>query len=173
MRKRMLKALRGPAALKALQADLVRAESLGMPSDYCGRLTVSARGCVGYLRCHAKGHLYPAGELWLADEHRIVDLVSWLDPDLQGLVNRVEQRARHSAEAISLPPSQGRSSVPPMPPGAFVKEEQVAPPMPPGAFVKEEGVVPPMPPDAIVKREQEVVKEEERSHGRAKRRRSK
>ena len=46
--------------------------------------------------------------------------------------------------------------------------------MPPGAFVKEEGVVPPMPPDAIVKREHAVVvKEEERSDGRAKRRRSK
>ena len=61
-----------------------------------------------------------------------------------------------------------------MPPGAFVKEEQVAPPMPPGAFFKEEGVVPPMPPDAIVKREHTVVvKEEERSDGRAKRRRSK
>ena len=42
MRKRMLKALKGPAALKALQADLVRAESLGMPSDYCGRLTVQS-----------------------------------------------------------------------------------------------------------------------------------
>ena len=65
-------------------------------------------------------------------------------------------------------------AVPPMPPGAFVKEEQVAPPLPPGAFVKEEGVVPPMPPDAIVKREHTVaVKEEERSDGRAKRRRSK
>jgi len=46
--------------------------------------------------------------------------------------------------------------------------------MPPGAFVKEEGVVPPMPPDALVKREHKaVVKEEERSYGRAKRRRSK
>ena len=65
-------------------------------------------------------------------------------------------------------------AVPPMPPGAFVKEEQVAPPMPPGAFFKEEGVVPPMPPDAVVKREHAVVvKEEERSDGRAKRRRSK
>jgi len=64
-------------------------------------------------------------------------------------------------------------AVPPMPPGAFVKEEQVAPPMPPGAFFKEEGVVPPMPPDAVVKREHAVVvKEEERSDGRAKRRRS-
>ena len=64
-------------------------------------------------------------------------------------------------------------AVPPMPPDAFVKEEQVAPPMPPGAFVKEEGVVPPMPPDAVVKRELTVaVKEEERSHGRAKRHRS-
>ena len=46
--------------------------------------------------------------------------------------------------------------------------------MPPGAFVKEEGVVPPMPPDAIVKREHTVVvKEEDRSDGCAKRRRSK
>ena len=64
--------------------------------------------------------------------------------------------------------------VPLMPPGAFVKEEGAVPPMPPGAFVKEEGVVPPMPPDALVKREHKaVVKEEERSYGRAKRRRSK
>ena len=61
-----------------------------------------------------------------------------------------------------------------MPPGTFVKEEQVAPPMPPGAFFKEEGVVPPMPPDAVVKREHTVVvKEEERSDGPSKRRRSK
>ena len=70
--------------------------------------------------------------------------------------------------------AQRNAQVPPMPPGAFVKEEQVAPPMPPGAFFKEEGVVPPMPPDAIVKREHAVVvKEEERSDGRAKRPRSK
>ena len=53
-----------------------------------------------------------------------------------------------------------------------VKEEQVAPPMPPGAFIKEEGVVPPMPPDAVIKQEHPVVvKEEECSDGRAKRRR--
>ena len=46
--------------------------------------------------------------------------------------------------------------------------------MPRGAFVKEEGVVPPIPPDAVVKREHDVVvKAEERSDGRAKRRRSK
>ena len=66
-------------------------------------------------------------------------------------------------------------NAPAMPPGAFVKEEQVAPPMPPGAFVKEDtGVVPPMPHDAIVKREHTVVvKGEERSDGRAKRRRAK
>ena len=61
-----------------------------------------------------------------------------------------------------------------MPPDAYVKEEQVAPPMPPGAFFKEEGVVPPMPSDAVVKREHAVVvKEEERSDDRPKRRRSK
>ena len=40
-----------------------------------------------------------------------------------------------------------------------------------GSFVKEEGVVPPMPPDAYVKVEV-VVKEEERSGGRPKRRRT-
>ena len=50
--------------------------------------------------------------------------------------------------------------------------EQVAPPLPSGAFVKEEGVVPPMP--ATVKREHAVVvKEQERSDRQAKRRRSK
>ena len=79
--------------------------------------------------------------------------------------------------APAMPPGavlKEEGAVPPMPPGAFVKEEQVAPPMPPGAFFKEEGVVPPMPPDAVVKREHTVVvKEEERSDGRAKRRRSK
>ena len=65
-------------------------------------------------------------------------------------------------------------NAPAMPPGAALKEEGAVPPMPPGAFVKEEFVVPPMPPDAIVKREHTVVvTEEESSHGRAKRRRSK
>ena len=65
-------------------------------------------------------------------------------------------------------------TVPPMPLGAFVKDEEVAPPMPPGAFFKEEGVVPPMPPDAVVKREQElVVKEEECSGDQPKRPRCK
>ena len=44
-------------------------------------------------------------------------------------------------------------TVPPMPPGAFVKEEEF-PPMPPGAFVKEE---------VVVKREHEVVGEGGRS----------
>ena len=77
----------------------------------------------------------------------------------------------------AMPPGailKEEGAVPPMPPGALVKEEQVAPPMPPGAFFKEEGVVPPMPPDAIVKREHAVVvKDEERSDGRAKRRRAK
>ena len=85
--------------------------------------------------------------------------------------------ASEEGNAPAMPPGatlKEEGAVPPMPPGAFVKEEQVAPPMPPGAFIKEEGVVPPMPPDAIVKREHTVVvKEEERSDGRAKRRRSK
>ena len=62
---------------------------------------------------------------------------------------------------------------PAMPSGATLKEEGAVPPMPPDAFVKEEGVVPPMPRDALVKREHAVVVKEERSDGRAKRRRSK
>ena len=66
------------------------------------------------------------------------------------------------------------ATAPAMPPGAVLKEEGAVPPMPPGAFVKEEQVAPPMPPDAIVKREHTVVvKEEERSDDRPKRRRSK
>ena len=85
--------------------------------------------------------------------------------------------ASEKGNTPAMPPGatlKEEGAVPPMPPGAFVKEEQVAPPMPPGAFFKEEGVVPPMPPDAVVKREHAVVvKEEERSDGRAKRRRSK
>ena len=57
---------------------------------------------------------------------------------------------------------------------AVLKREGAVQPMPPGAFVKEEVVVPPMPSDAIVKREHTVVvKEEDRSDGCAKRRRSK
>jgi len=85
--------------------------------------------------------------------------------------------ANEGGNAPAMPPGavlKEEGAVPPMPPGAFVKEEQVVPPMPPDAFFKEEGVVPPMPPDAVVKREHAVVvKEEERSDGRAKRRRSK
>ena len=58
---------------------------------------------------------------------------------------------------------------PPMPPGAFVKEEDV----PAAAAVKEEGAVPPMPPDAFVVKNEAIVKEEERSGSRPKRQRRK
>ena len=80
---------------------------------------------------------------------------------------------RSAAAAAGAPPlvseEEGKSAVPtratlkeegavpPMPLGAYVKEEEVAPSlMPPGAFAKEENV-PPMPPDAVVKREREAV----------------
>ena len=63
-------------------------------------------------------------------------------------------------------------TVPPMPPGALVKQEEVAPPpMPPGEFFKEEGLVPPLPPDAVAKQEHEVVVEERSLDGRTKRQR--
>ena len=87
-----------------------------------------------------------------------------------------EQAAAERAAPAPQPPAseEGQGTAPAMPSGAVLKEEGDVPPMPPGAFVKEEGVVSRMPPDAIVKREHAVVvKEEERSDDRTKRRRSK
>ena len=63
---------------------------------------------------------------------------------------------------------EGKGMIPPMPPGAYVKEEDV----PSDAVVKDEGAVPSMPPDACIKVEV-VVKEEQRSGGRPKRQRTK
>ena len=70
--------------------------------------------------------------------------------------------------APQLSEEENKGAVPPMPPGAFVKEEDV----PPAPVVKEEGAVPPMPSDAFVKTEA-VVKEEERPGSRPKRQRTK
>ena len=71
--------------------------------------------------------------------------------------------AKRAAPQVSE--EEGKGTVPPMPPGAFVKEEDV----PAAAVVKEEGAVPPMPPDAFVVKTEVVVKEEERSGSRSKR----
>ena len=75
---------------------------------------------------------------------------------------------RAASAAPQLSEEEGKGMIPPMPPGAFVKEED----MPSDAAVKEEGAVPSMPPDALVKVEV-VVKEEERSGSRPKRQRMK
>ena len=65
---------------------------------------------------------------------------------------------------------EGKGTVPPMPPGAFVKEEDV----PAAAVVKEEGAVPPMPPvDAFVVKSEAIVKVEGSSGCRPKRHRRK
>ena len=76
------------------------------------------------------------------------------------------KRAVSAAPQLSEEESKG--AVPPMPAGAFVKQED----MPPAPVVKEEGAVPPMPSDAFVKTEA-VVNEEERSGSRPKRQRMK
>ena len=78
--------------------------------------------------------------------------------------------AQRAASVVPQLPSEEESKgmVPPMPPGAFVKEED----MPSDPVVKEEGVVPSMPPDAFVKVEV-VVKEEQRSDLRPKKQRTK
>ena len=94
---------------------------------------------------------------------------------------QVVAAARAAAPALPLMSEEGDKGV--VPSGATLKEEGTVPPMPHGAFVKEEdtpanpvvkeeGVVPPMPPDAFVKAEA-VVKEEERSDGRPKRKKTK
>ena len=75
---------------------------------------------------------------------------------------------RSASAAPQLSEEEGKGTVPPMPPGAFVKEED----MPSSPVVKKEGVVPPMPTDAFIKVEV-VVKEEERSGSRPKRQRAK
>ena len=79
------------------------------------------------------------------------------------------QAAAAKRAAPQLSQEEGKGTVPPMPPGAFVKEEDV----PAAAAVKEEGAVPPMPPDAFVVKTEAIVKEEERSGRRAKRQRRK
>ena len=78
------------------------------------------------------------------------------------------QAAAKRSAAPQLSEEEGKGTVPPMPPGAFVKEED----MPSDAVVKEEGVAPSMPPEAFVKVEV-VVKEEQRSDRRPKRQRTK
>ena len=79
-----------------------------------------------------------------------------------------EAAKRAASSAPQLSEEEGKGTVPPMPPGALVKEED----MPPAPVIKEEGAVPPMPSDAFVKTEA-VVKEEERSGSRPKRQRTK
>ena len=81
-----------------------------------------------------------------------------------------EGRAAAAKQAApELSEEEGKGTVPPMPPGAFVKEEDV----PAAAVVKEEGAVPPMPPDAFVVKAEAIVKEEGRSGSRPKRQRRK
>eukprot|EP00964_Phaeocystis_antarctica_P049778 scaffold28833_cov54-Phaeocystis_antarctica.AAC.2 len=95
-------------------------------------------------------------------------------PEGQAMAAAVSEEGQSKGAMPAGAVLKEEGAVPPMPLGAYVKDEEVAPPpVPPGAYFKEEVVVPPMPPDAVVKREQEVVvKEEERSDDRPKRRRS-
>ena len=84
---------------------------------------------------------------------KLVYLGSFATPEEAALCIARSPEGRAAAAERAAPQvseEDGKGTVPPMPPGAFVKEEQVAPPTPPGAFVKEEGVVRPVSPDAIV-----------------------
>ena len=79
------------------------------------------------------------------------------------------QAAAVERAAPQLSEEEGKGTVPLMPPGAIVKEEDVQA----AAVVKEEGAVPPMPPDAFVVKTEVVVKEEGSSGSRPKRQRRK
>ena len=79
------------------------------------------------------------------------------------------QAAAAKRAAPQLSEEEGKGTVPPMPPGAFVKEEDV----PAAAVVKEEGAVPLMPPDAFVVKTEAIVKEEGSYCSRPKRQRRK
>ena len=79
------------------------------------------------------------------------------------------QWAAAKRAAPQLSEEEGKGAVPSMPPGAFVKEED----LPAAAAVKEEGAVPPMPPDAFVVKTEAVVKEEGSSGSWPKRQRRK
>ena len=85
----------------------------------------------------------------------------------EGQAAAAERAAERAAPQASE--EEGKGTVLPMPPGAFVKEEDV----PAAAAVKEEGAVPPMPPDAFVVKTEVVVKEEGSSGSRPKRQRRK
>ena len=77
--------------------------------------------------------------------------------------------AKRAASVVpQLSEEEGKGMVPPMPPGAYVKEEDT----PSAAAFKEESAVPSMPADACIKVEV-VVKEEQRSDCRSKRQRTK
>jgi hypothetical protein len=76
------------------------------------------------------------------------------------------------AAAARAAAAEGQGTLPAVPSGTSLKEEDTVPPMPPGAFVKKEGVAPSMPPDAFIKVEV-VVKEEEWPDRRPKRQRAK
>jgi len=80
-----------------------------------------------------------------------------------------ERRAAAERAAPQLSEEEGKGTVPLMPPGAFVKEEDV----PAAAVVKEEGAVPLMPPDAFVVKTEAIVKEEGSYCSRPKRQRRK
>ena len=86
-------------------------------------------------------------------------------------ITQSPERRAAAAEwaAPQLSEEEGKCTVPLMPPGAFVKEEDV----PAAAFVKEEGAVPPIPPDAFVVKTEAIVKEEGSSCSRPKRQRRK
>ena len=174
------------AAKRAAAAPPLTSEEVRQQAQAEGLTLLTAENSTGYFGVHhqpGKPKPYVA-QVWRGGKSVHLGTFATAEEAALCIARSPEGRAAAQKAAVSeegdapaMPSGavlKEEGAVPPIAPGAFVKEEQVAPPTPSGAFVKGAGVVPPMPPDAIVKREHAViVKEEERSDGRAKRRRSK
>jgi hypothetical protein len=160
------------AAKKAAAAPPLTSEEARQQAQAEGLTLLKADNKSGYFGVHHNNPDKPKPYLaavWR--DGKVVHLGSFATAEEAALCIARSPEGRAAARKAA---ASDEGNAPAMPSGAALKEEGAVPPMPPGAFVKEEGVVPPMPPDAVVKREHTVVvKEEERSDGRAKRRRSK
>ena len=143
------------------------------------RLTLlRADNKAGYFGVHLTNLGYPKpyqARVWRGGKQ--VNLGCFATAEEAALCVARTPEGRAAAGRAAAPPltseEEGKGKIPAMPSGAVIKEEQeegMAPPMP--STIKEEGTVPPMPPDACIKVEV-VVKEEEHSDGRLKRRRTK
>ena len=159
------------AARKAAAAPPMTSEEARQQAEAEGLTLLKADNKAGYFGVYHKPGRPKPYEAQVIRGGRKVSLGCFATAEEAALyiARSPEGRAAAKRAAPQLSEEEGKGPVPPMPPGAFVKEEDV----PAAAAVKEEGAVPPMPPDAFVVKTEAIVKEEGRSGSRPKRQRRK